>query len=151
MLGIREASLPLLLLSLIAYRVIDWDTVSFVPAPAAIHPPLFIANIPGFHNDDIPEDMDFVEDRAYLEAAIRRLSKGADNIADLLASSSGRQFFELSLRNKQINKEYIRRRLGNAEFDKKTMCVQLNMFLLANVDMESHTTVVELRSKLAEI
>lgn len=144
-------------------RIIDWDTASFVPAPAAIHHPLFIANIPGFYTG-VPETMDFAPDRAYLEAAIRKLSSSssssssssperdsANHIADLLASSFERQFFEMALRNRRINDEYVRLRLlgGNpGEVDKKALRDDLEEFLVRNGDLRGHVAVVELERRL---
>lgn len=145
-------------------RIIDWDTASFVPAPAAIHHPLFIANIPGFYTG-VPETMDFAPDRAYLEAAIRKLSSSssyssssssserdsANHIADLLASSFERQFFEMGLRNRRINDEYVRLRLlgeKNGEVDKKALRDELEEFLVRNGDLRGHVAVVELERRL---
>lgn len=136
-------------------RIIDWDTASFVPAPAAIHHPLFIANIPGFYTG-VPETMDFAPDRAYLEAAIRMLSSSserdsANHIADLLASSFERQFFEMALRNRRINEEYVRLRLlgeKNGEVDKKALRDELEEFLVRNGDLRGHVAVVELERRL---
>lgn len=136
-------------------RIIDWDTASFVPAPAAIHHPLFIANIPGFYTG-VPETMDFAPDRAYLEAAIRKLSSSperdsANHIADLLASSFERQFFEMALRNRRINDEYVRLRLlgeKNGEVDKKALRDELEEFLVRNGDLRGHVAVVELERRL---
>lgn len=136
-------------------RIIDWDTASFVPAPAAIHHPLFIANIPGFYTG-VPETMDFAPDRAYLEAAIRKLSSSserdsANHIADLLASSFERQFFEMALRNRRINDEYVRLRLlgeKNREVDKKALRDELEEFLVRNGDLRGHVAVVELERRL---
>ncbi|KAG9228154.1 hypothetical protein BJ875DRAFT_528295 [Amylocarpus encephaloides] len=45
--------------------VVDWDTSRFMPAPSAIQHPLFIADIPGWLNDDVPKEMIFKEDRDY--------------------------------------------------------------------------------------
>lgn len=149
-------------------RIIDWDTASFVPAPAAIHHPLFIANIPGFYTG-VPETMDFAPDRAYLEAAIRKLSSSSSSssslssssstserdsahyIADLLASSFERQFFEMALRNRRINDEYVRLRLlgeKNGEVDKKALRDELEEFLVRNGDLRGHVAVVELERRL---
>lgn len=136
-------------------RIIDWDTASFVPAPAAIHHPLFIANIPGFYTG-VPENMDFAPDRAYLEAAIRKLSSSserdsANHIADLLASSFERQFFEMALRNRRINDEYVRLRLlgeKNGEVDKRALRDELEEFLVRNGDLRGHVAVVELERRL---
>lgn len=141
-------------------RIIDWDTASFVPAPAAIHHPLFIANIPGFYTG-VSEDMNFAPDRAYLEAAIRKLSSSsspssserdsANHIADLLASSFERQFFEMALRNRRINDEYVRLRLlgGNpGEVDKKALRDELEEFLVRNGDLRGHVAIVELERRL---
>ncbi|KAL9533211.1 hypothetical protein SMMN14_03460 [Sphaerulina musiva] len=135
--------------------IIDWDTASFVPAPAAIHHPLFIANIPGFYTG-VPETMDFVPDRAYLEAAIRKLSSSSERdsahyIADLLASSFERQFFEMALRNRRINDEYVRLRLlgeKNGEVDKKALRDELEEFLVRNGDLRGNVAVVELERRL---
>lgn len=136
-------------------RIIDWDTASFVPAPAAIHHPLFIANIPGFYTG-VPEIMDFAPDRAYLEAAIRKLSSSserdsANHIADLLASSFERQFFEMALRNRRINEEYVKLRLlgeKNGEVDTKALRDELEEFLVRNGDLRGHVAVVELERRL---
>lgn len=129
--------------------VIDWDTASFVPNPAAIQYPLFIAGIPGFRNDDVPEDKDFADDRAYLVDAIRKLCVGAGRFADLLDSSWERQFFELSLRNKRINEEYIRLRLGGADFDTGALGDQLDEFVSANREMGNDSAIIELRRQLS--
>ncbi|KAK3045707.1 hypothetical protein LTR09_012741 [Extremus antarcticus] len=131
--------------------VIDWDTASFVPAPAAIQHPLFIADVPGLLHDNIPEGMTFADDRVYLEGAIRQQSADASHIADLLANSHERQFFELSLRNKRINKEYIRLRLGAEEFDRVAARKQFDDFLMKNTWMENHYAAKELRWQLCEI
>lgn len=52
-------------------RIVDWDTATYVPLPAVVHFPLFIADIPGYNND-IPSGMTFEDDRAYLESTIYR-------------------------------------------------------------------------------
>lgn len=108
--------------------------------------------------------MDFAPDRAYLEAAIRKLSSSssssssssperdsANHIADLLASSFERQFFEMALRNRRINDEYVRLRLlgeKNGEVDKKALRDELEEFLVRNGDLRGHVAVVELERRL---
>lgn len=100
--------------------------------------------------------MDFAPDRAYLEAAIRKLSSSserdsANHIADLLASSFERQFFEMALRNRRINDEYVRLRLlgeKNREVDKKALRDELEEFLVRNGDLRGHVAVVELERRL---
>ncbi|KAM3422718.1 hypothetical protein BST61_g203 [Cercospora zeina] len=129
--------------------VIDWDTASFVPTPAAVHYPLFVANIPGFCNDTVPEDMNFADDRMYLVSAIRKLSRGAGRLADLLASSWERQFFELSLRNKRINEEYIRLRFDGVEYDEKALGDQLDGFVSANKEAGNSPAFIKLRRQLS--
>ncbi|RDL37245.1 uncharacterized protein BP5553_04678 [Venustampulla echinocandica] len=86
--------------------VVNWDTSRFMPAPSAIHHPLFIADIPGWLNDDVPEGMTFEEDRSYLEHAIKKLDVSSEHpgqIEHLLRTSFERQFLEMSLRNREIN------------------------------------------------
>jgi hypothetical protein len=85
---------------LISNSVVDWDTSRFVPAPSAIWQPLFIADILGWLNDDVSEEMTFEEDRAYLEHAIGKLDASSENpgrIEYLLRTSFERQFLEMSL------------------------------------------------------
>ncbi|KAG8627928.1 hypothetical protein KVT40_003801 [Elsinoe batatas] len=100
-------------------NVIDWDYARVVPAGSAVHHPLFIADIPGWVNDGVDQGESFHDDRAYLENAIAvhgRQSPHADALRRLLETSHERQFFELSLRNKRINKEYVKKaRLSRIE------------------------------------
>lgn len=49
-----------------------------------------MADILSINLDDVPEGMEFADDRAYLEGAIREISTDAGWLADLLASSSQR-------------------------------------------------------------
>jgi hypothetical protein len=64
---------------LISNSVVGWDTARFAPATSAIQHPLFITDIPGWRNDDIPKEMTFEEDRAYLEDAIGKLDAGSQS------------------------------------------------------------------------
>jgi hypothetical protein len=117
------------------HRVIDWDTACVVPAPSAIQHPLFIANIPGINNDNVPEALDLSEDRAYLEDSIRRVSfENGSSVADLLADSFERQFFELSLRNKKVNTEYVKLRGGTDTLGGKDLCDELQKAFHENPD-----------------
>jgi hypothetical protein len=100
-----------------------------------------MANVPGIRLDGAPEDMSFDEDRAYLEASIRE-------IADLLCTSPERQFFELSLRNKRVNYEYIRRRCDSIATTKDVLSSELEAFLRKHTEMANHPTLVELRTQL---
>jgi hypothetical protein len=126
--GLAHLILPLKVPELTLHRVIDWDTACVVPAPSAIQHPLFIANIPGINNDNGPEALDLSEDRAYLEDSIRRLSFGDDSsIADLLTDSFERQFFELSLRNKRVNTEYVKLRGETNTLGAKDLFDELQM------------------------
>lgn len=132
--------------------MIDWDTAKFVPSPAAIQHPLFIADIPGLVND-VPEGMSFHEDRLYLERAVRDQAGKLDcpevhDIPALLSSSFGRQFFELALRNKAINREYIARHLSNVEAEPTALSKQLEEVLLANPEWKNETGVLEMCGRL---
>jgi hypothetical protein len=91
-------------------RVIDWDTAQFVPMPAAINQPLFLADIPGWVNP-IPDGMTFESDRKYLEDAVSKLTSKsghskARTISELLLYLSCGNYSN-SLPNKKINERYI--------------------------------------------
>jgi hypothetical protein len=135
---------------LILFRIIDWDTVSVVPSPAAIQHPLFMADIPGFRHDNVPQSMNFADDRSYLVNAIRVQFPESANMANLLASSCERQFFELSLRNKRINREYIRCRPEEPEISMSTASRELREFISAHARLEDHPAVIDLWRRLSE-
>ncbi|KZF19222.1 hypothetical protein L228DRAFT_241891 [Xylona heveae TC161] len=141
--------------------VVDWDTARFVPAPAAIQHPLFIADIPGWRNDNVPGGMTFEEDRAYLEHAIGKLdtnsapgsgsnSQTSGRIKHLLQTSFERQFFELSLHNWRINDEYIKRRLRfeDMKTNRNAALQQLDDFLSADESMRTLPRVIEVQNRL---
>jgi hypothetical protein len=136
---------------LINNSVVDWDTALFVPAPSAIQHPLFLANIPGWQNDDVPMDMTFEEDRSYLENAIGKLDAGSQNpgqIEYMLRTSFERQFFELSLHNRWINDEYIQRRFKNTRMNREAALKQLEEFLSVHESMRALPAVLEVQSRL---
>jgi hypothetical protein len=108
-----------------------------------------MADIPGFRNDAVPEYRNFAADREYLVNAIRDLPGETGILANLLASSWERQFFELSLRNKRINEEYIRLKLGGWEYDKKLLCDQLDDFVFANKAVGNDAAFEKLRRQLS--
>lgn len=130
--------------------VINWDATDVVPLPAAVQHPMFIAGVPGWNNDSVSRDMTFEQDRRYLEAALRKMSTesklaGATQISDLLANSFERQFFQMSLRNRQINKEWTDKDAG---VDSKTALEQLDAFLASDPSMTQNEGVQELRRRL---
>nr|POE54899.1 hypothetical protein CFP56_64572 [Quercus suber] len=131
-----------------SHSVIDWDTVSLVPTPAAIQFPVFMANIPGFLDADISASTDFINDRLYLEQRMRGMSPDGEMIADMLSNSCEREFFEMSLRNKRINAEYIRLNAGDGSFDQTTLGSQLEEFLLKNPDMIDDDAVIPLGDRI---
>jgi hypothetical protein len=137
---------------LISNSVVDWDNSRFAPAPSAIQHPLFIADIPGWLNDDVPEEMTFEEDRVYLEHAIGKLDTSSENprrIEHLLRTSFERQFLEMSLRNRKINDEYVQRIFKHeAILDKNAALEQLEDFLSINESMRALPAVLNLRSRL---
>lgn len=128
----------------------DWDTACLVPMPAAVQHPLFIANIPGWQND-VPEDMTFEEDRAYLENVIRKLDLGSQisgRLEHLLRTSFERQFFELSLHNRRINSEYIRQRFKDTRSNRDAAIKQLEDFLSVHESMRTLPAVLEVQKRL---
>lgn len=140
------------MIRLTSHRIIDWDKAQIVPSPAAVQHPLFIADIPGWRNDGVIEGMTFEEDREYLEGAMRDIAARSDSpiaqqVVTLLATSFERQFFELSLRNKVINEEYVRQRLKNRKFDDNVVLRQLEDFLLSYEAMRGSPTVLDLLAR----
>ena len=132
---------------------IDWDTAKVAPLAAAIQHPLFLVNIPGWIND-APEGMTFEDDRLYLEKAVQRQVNSitlalpdAQCIPALLSSSSERQFFEMSLRNRAINVEYISRYISDIEVDKRVIFKQLNEILSKNPDARDSAVLERLCSR----
>ncbi|KAJ3578894.1 hypothetical protein NPX13_g1674 [Xylaria arbuscula] len=133
--------------------VIDWDTAQLVPLAAAVQHPLFIADIPGWRNDDVPPGMIFDDDRAELERIIDRLAvlspaPAAKEITYLLSTSQERQFFEMSLRNKRINAEYTRVKLGSSPINKVLVLQSLGEFVRSNPDLQSDAGVLQLQTRL---
>ncbi|KAL2755014.1 hypothetical protein ACRALDRAFT_211681 [Sodiomyces alcalophilus JCM 7366] len=130
-----------------------WNIIvsKLTPAPSAIQHPLFLADIPGWRNDNVPEDMTFEEDRAYLEHAIGMLDArlgSPHRIEYLLRTSFERQFLELSLHNRRINEQYIKRRFDPRKWSRKLALDQLDDFLSGHESMQSLPAVVELRNNL---
>lgn len=131
-------------------RVVDWDIARPAPAPAVIQHPLFLADIPGWRSN-APESMTFEEDRAYLEHAIGKLDArlgSPHRMAYLLRTSFERQFFELSLHNRRVNEQYIKRRYDPRGLSTKSALQQLDDFLSAHESMKALPGVVELRDSL---
>ncbi|KAG5981429.1 hypothetical protein E4U55_002962 [Claviceps digitariae] len=132
--------------------VVDWDTALYLPMPAVVHYPLFIANIPGWMTD-APAGMTFEEDRAFLESTVSKLAaeahhSNASGITDLLKSSFERQFLELSLRNKRINRCYIDMKIKNALFEKAVIREQLVAFLSIHPELQEDPRISELSLRL---
>ncbi|KAF4553271.1 Hypothetical protein D9617_7g029980 [Elsinoe fawcettii] len=132
--------------------IVDWDTARIVPAAAAIHHPLFIADVPGWLNDGNEKDESFEDDRAYLESAIVELhGKSSDAlwIQSLLQTSYERQFFELSLYNQKVNEKYISIKLVDIECDRGLMQSHFETFLQRNTDLQAHPNVLALWERLS--
>ncbi|KAK3376724.1 hypothetical protein B0T24DRAFT_677593 [Lasiosphaeria ovina] len=133
--------------------VIDWDTAHTVPLAAAVQHPLFIADIPGWLNDGVPPDMTFEDDRVMLESIVHRLSTTspspiAKEVPALLRTSRERQFFEMSLRNKQINAEYTREKLVPSSINKTMALRNLAEFLESNPDLQKDPGIQQLETRL---
>ncbi|CAG9990153.1 unnamed protein product [Clonostachys byssicola] len=132
--------------------VIDWDTAQFVPMPAAIHHPLFIADIPGWQKA-VPENMKFAKDRKYLQNAIAKIAGNsnhpdAQNISRLLSNCFERQFFELSLRSKLTNEHYIETRIKGSMVEKVVLQKQLGAFLAIYSGLRTNPTILALQERM---
>lgn len=115
--------------------------------------PPFIADVPGWSND-IPEGITFGDNQIYLERAVHKLASERPDlkgpwIADLLTTSFERQFFELSLRNKQINGYYIDTRVRSTSLDKGLIKEQLEAFLSANPKLREAPDILKLHRRLS--
>ncbi|CAH0043521.1 unnamed protein product, partial [Clonostachys solani] len=133
-------------------RVIDWDTAQFVPMPASIHHPLFIADIPGWQNA-VPENMTFEKDRKYLQNAIAKIAgksnhPDAQSISRLLSNCFERQFFELSLRSKLTNEHYIETRIKGSMVEKLVLQKQLGAFLAIYTGLRTNPTILALQERM---
>ncbi|KAJ0160434.1 hypothetical protein CTA2_7971 [Colletotrichum tanaceti] len=133
--------------------VIDWDTAQVIPLPSAVQHPMFMADIPGWRNDDVPGGMTFRDDRKSLEHEMRRLAAtstkpAARRIPGLLSTSYERHFLELSLPNKRVNREYIRLQLASNPFSKAQAAEQLRGFLDDYPDIQRSPAVTEFSNKL---
>ncbi|VUC34848.1 unnamed protein product [Clonostachys rosea] len=133
-------------------RVIDWDTAQFVPMPAAIHHPLFIADIPGWQNA-VPENMTFEKGRTYLHNAIAKIAgksnhPDAQSTSRLLANCFERQFFELSLRSKLTNEHYIEKRIKGSMIEKIALQKQLGAFLTIYTRLRTNPTILALQERM---
>lgn len=129
----------------------DWDDARLVPGPAAIHPPLFIAGIPGW-NTGAPEGMQFWSDREYFIEAIANMDVFGGLITDMLTSSYDRQFLEMSLHNKVINDEYVRRKLQPAPRAFNVAALeQLDDFVATHEGMRGARSVAKLRERLNKL
>ena len=113
---------------------------------------MFITDIPGFRNDDVPPSMTSSDDRLYLENVIRKLSAHDSTIADLLASSQDCHFFEIPLRNKRINEEYIKsgQNMIDLRYDCRDLKAQLDDFLSTNIELATDPQITMLRAQLSE-
>lgn len=80
--------------------------------------------------------------------AVSSESPVAARVLPLLKGSFERQFFELSLRNKGINKDYIHGRLADNKTDVDTALEQLDAFLCSNGSMAEHPGISRLRNDL---
>lgn len=108
--------------------------------------PLFLANIPGWF-EDVPDDMTFEDDRAYLEGVIDRLDVASGNprkIGQMLRESYERQFLQMSLHNRSVNSQYsqrdIRRYYGETD-----RLQELESFLVCNNDLRAYDCVQRLQ------
>ncbi|PNS17088.1 hypothetical protein CAC42_3658 [Sphaceloma murrayae] len=131
--------------------VVDWDTAQVVPAAAAIQHPLFLADIPGWYNDDVPSDQTFEQDREYLEDTIENLHHDpveATKVRTLLRTSFQRQFLELSLRNRRINQEYIKTEVPKLEYSESLARSHMEEFLSHHHDMRNHPSVIDLEDRM---
>ncbi len=95
--------------------------------------------------------MTFEADRAYLEGAIGKLDNASSHPVQFeffLRTSFERQFVEMSLHNRKINQEYIKRRLTDARPNTNKAIEQLEDFLEKNEEMRHVDAMLELRRSL---
>ena len=144
---------PINIALLTIQSIINQDTSRLSPVPSAIQYPLFIIDIPGQLNDNVPKGIIFKEDYVYLESMIRKLdinSKYPSQIKYLLRTSFERQFIELSLHNRKINEEYIKKRLRVTKPNKEKVLEQLEDFLKRNNDLRGINYILDLQKRFAK-
>jgi hypothetical protein len=132
-------------------RVIDWDFVQVTPLMTAVQHPLFIADIPGWHNDGVKEGETFEDDRRYLVEVMAREEqrrKMDSSRSHMLKDSSGRQFFEASLHNREISRKYIERYIQRTDKALLTAQMELDRFIERNKDFNNDPRTIQLRATL---
>lgn len=126
-------------------RVVDWDWMFVSPLPSVIHHPWFIADIPGWHNDNglsqdesESEGRDFLSDRLFLEDAIREKETERDlslspaiasTVSGLLHGSGERLFFQAAFHYRDIHEHFVRRFCVWTEENLRAARVQLDAVL----------------------
>jgi hypothetical protein len=68
------------------------------------------------------------------------------DVASLLEGSRGRQFFQLSLHNRDMNREYAEMYFKKSELDAGIILGQLDDFLQSRPDLEGHPKVSRIRN-----
>jgi hypothetical protein len=91
--------------------------------------------------------MTFKQDREYLEDSMSKLAAKsrrphAQLISQLLSSCSERQFFEMALRNKKINEQFICLRVqGSSRVNVLMLLEQLDAFLALNPPLQDDVRI----------
>ena len=93
--------------------------------------------------------MTFEEDREYLEQQIGKLD-ASGRVEHLLRTSFERQFFELSLHNRRINEQYIKRRFDPTKWSMREAFNQLDDFLSTHEPYRDLSAVDELQNRLRQ-
>lgn len=103
-----------------------------------IHHPWFIADIPGWKNEKVGDGEVFVDDRLFLETAIkeREISRQMPPIVSTLLRDSGKRFFfQSAFHCKEIHEEFVKMHCARTEENIKAAGSQLTSVLSLYPDL----------------
>lgn len=127
--------------------------MSVAPLPAIIHHPWFIADIPGWHNAGVTEGETFVEDRLYLENAIRKreLSQHPPcTVSTLLRDSGQRLFFQSAFHCREIHEAFVKMHCSLSEKNVEAARSQLDTVLCLYPELRDEEGVQRVKALLGE-
>lgn len=103
-----------------------------------IHHPWFIADIPGWKNEGVSEGEVFIDDRLFLETAIKKkeISRQMPHtVSTLLCDSGKRFFFQSSFHCREVHEEFVKAHCARTEESLEAASAQLTNVLSLYPDL----------------
>lgn len=138
--------------------VIDWDFTFASPLQKAATFPKLLENVPGSAPPGLPEShayLDLVADKYYFLAIFaekERQKTGQTSILKLIATSSERNFFEMSIHRPSVRAEFVKKFCLRTPENVSAALTEVDRFLFANADFDkSSQAIVQIVSTLKEL